>query len=58
MKEKEERKTVTVQINKELLHDAVERFNKAEFKNKFLKPYTQRDVVHIALAKMIHELGG
>ncbi len=48
--------TTTVQVIRTLLNEAVEKYNKREMIKPYMRPFSQRDIVHISLARLIEEL--
>lgn len=55
-KEVEKEVTTTVQVNRELLYETVIKYNNSKVEDDFIRPYSQRDVVHLALRKLLKEV--
>lgn len=48
--------TTTVQVNRNLLYEAVNVYNASKSEIEYLRPYSQRDIVHIALVQLVERI--
>lgn len=55
-KDVEKEVTTTVQVNRELLYETVIKYNNSKVEEDIIRPYSQRDIVHLALKKLLREV--